>query len=76
LAYRLLMLRGEWDVDAFLSSIPASKWEELKIAKAINDSHDDWLSAVRNGYTKAWQPPNFAPKKKGKGRRRLDGTEY
>ncbi len=74
MAYRLLMIRGEWNVDAFLSDIPASKWEELKIAKAINDSYDDWVEAVRQGYKKAWQPPRFTGTKPV--RRRLDGTEY
>jgi hypothetical protein len=76
LAYRLVMLRGEWDVDAFLNAIPASKWQELKVAKAINDSHDDWLEAVRNGYKKPWKPPTFEAAPARGGRRRLGGTPY
>lgn len=68
------MLRGEWDVDSFLASIPARKWDELKIAKAINDSYDDWREAVGRGYKKAWQPPTFASGKPT--RRRLSGTPY
>jgi hypothetical protein len=70
------LLRGEWNVDVFLASIPASKWEELKIAKALNDSYDDWLNSTAWGNKKAWKPPTFTAKKKTKGRRRLNGTEY
>ena len=35
MAYRILLRRGEWDVDRFFATIPAGKWEELKIAHAI-----------------------------------------
>lgn len=74
MAYRLLLKRGEWDVDGFLRSIPTSRWEELKVAKAINDSYDDWLEAVRKGYKKGWTPPTFSTGKPK--RRRLSGSEY
>ena len=75
-AYRLLMLRGEWDVDGFFASIPEKKWQELKIAKAINDSYDEWVEAVGKGYKKSWKPPTFKPRTISTGRRRLDGTPY
>lgn len=79
MAYRLLDRAGRIDVDAFFESITESQWQEYVVAKTINDSHDDWVEAVRNGYKKAWNPPVFETSggKSGKRkRRRLDGSEY
>ncbi len=75
LAYRLLLRKGEWDVDRFFREIPASKWEELRIAHAIIEDYDGWIEAVKKGYKKPWVPPKFETKKKT-ARRRLSGAEY
>jgi hypothetical protein len=83
LAYRLLLRKGEWDVDCFFRSIPASKWAELKVAHALIESQDDWWESKKWGNKAPWTPPDFGPveqakgvKAKKKGRRRLSGAEY
>lgn len=70
LAYRILLRCGQWDVDQFFATIPASKWEELKIAHEIIESRDAWFAS---GCKEKWEPPQFGPVNKPK-RRRLDGT--
>src|SRR4029077_18267717 len=73
LAYRLLLRRGEWDVDRFFREIPASKWAELKIAHALIESKDDWIESVKfRGNKRPWTPPDFSPPRH-RGRRRPGG---
>lgn len=74
LAYRLLLRRGEWDVDRFFREIPAGKWAELKIANLLIESYDAWLESAERAKGKPWKPPDFTPKKKV--RRRLGGGTY
>lgn len=80
LAYRLLLSNGAyggWDVDSFLREIPASKWEELKIAHYLIAHQDAWPYSEEWGKPpkKPWKPPSFESKKKGV-RRRMNGETY